>query len=298
MRGQRALGERVALVRRLAGGRAREQRLPLQLLRGRAAARGVRLRLGELRLQPREQPRRRLPLDGEARRTAAQLVRDRQRRLALAGGARQLLLDPRPLGRDLVEARLRRRARSPLGAEQPHERAARPLEARLPLDRRDARLLGGLARRPLQLRRLDSGLARVRLGRGQLRPNLLEQRRRRLAPDAEPLAAAAQPVQHLHRLLALPRGVGELLLGAAALGEHGVRAAPPRRDARAPRPCAARRPRRDASSSVARSSCASRARSRAISSRSFSARSAAVACRASGRRRFRTSSSRSRARST
>ena len=222
MRGERALGERVALVRSFACSRARQQRLPLQLLRGRAAARGVRLRLGELRLQPREQPRGRLPLDGEARGAAAQLVRDRQRRFALAGGSRQLVLDRRPLGENLVEPRLRRRARGAFGAEQPHECPARPLEARLPLDRGDARRLGGVARRALELRRLDPGLARVRLGRSQLRPHVLEQRGRRLAPDAEPLAAAPQPVQHLHRLLTLARGVGELLLGAAALGEHRV----------------------------------------------------------------------------
>ena len=58
-------------------------------------------------------------------------------------------------------------------------------------------------------------------------------------------------------------------------------------------PASARR-----SSSVSRSSSAMRARSFAISPRSFSARSAAVACSASGRSRFLTSSSRSRARST
>ena len=222
MRGERALGERVALVRGLARGCAREQRLPLQLLRGRAVARGVRLGLGQLGLQARQQPRRRLLLHGEPRCPAAQLVRDGQRRLALAGRAGQLVLDSRPFHEHLVEPRLRGGACGPLGPEQTHQRAPGALEARLPLDRGDACRLGGLARRALELRRLDAGLAGIRLCGRELGPHLLEQRRRRLAPDAEPLATAAQPVQHLHRPLALARGVGELLLGAAALGEHGV----------------------------------------------------------------------------
>ena len=58
-------------------------------------------------------------------------------------------------------------------------------------------------------------------------------------------------------------------------------------------PASARR-----SASCARSSVAIAAWRRAISTPSFSARSAAVACKASGRSRFFTSSSRSRARST
>ncbi len=49
---------------------------------------------------------------------------------------------------------------------------------------------------------------------------MLEQRRRRLAPKPEPLDCAPQPVEHLHRLLALAGRVGELLLGSSTLGQH------------------------------------------------------------------------------
>ena len=108
---------------------------------------------------------------------------------------------------------------------------------------------------------------------------------RGLTPQLEPLGRAAEPVEHLHRLLALAGRVGELLLGAAALGEHRLEPLLARRAARAAAapPFAGSASR---SSSVARSSSAMRARSRAISPRSFSARSAAVACSASGRSRF------------
>jgi len=61
-------------------------------------------------------------------------------------------------------------------------------------------------------------------------PDLRQQRRGGLAPEPEPLCAAAQQVQSLQRLLALARRVGELLLRPTPLGEHclepllGVRA--------------------------------------------------------------------------
>ena len=200
-------------------------------------------------------------------RTAAQLVRDRERGLALAGGAGQLLLDPRPLGEHLVEPRLRRGRAAPA-----RRRAAAPAPgARAPqrVSRSTAatRAASAASRaRPLELRRLHAGLAGVGLGRRQLRAHLLEQRRSPTrAGCASRSRAAAQPVERLHRLLAPAGGVGELLLGAAALGEHGVepllgraprRAPPPRRRS----PAAASR-----SSSAARSSSAIRARSRAIS---------------------------------
>ncbi len=105
---------------------------------------------------------------------------------------------------------------------QPDERLARPLGARLALDGGDLCPLGRVARDPLELRDLGGRVARVRLGVRELGARLLDERRRRLAPDADALGRAAQPVENLHRLLALARRVGELLLGAAALLEHGL----------------------------------------------------------------------------
>ena len=165
-------------------------------------------------------PRRRLALHGEPRRAAAQLVRHRERRLALARGAGQLFLDRRAPGEQLVELHLRRVVQRALGREQPREHLPRALGARLALDRRDAGGLGRLERAALELGDLDGRIAGVGLGIGELGAHLLEQRRRRLAPEPEPLGRAPQPVEHLHRLLALAGRVGELLLGAAALGEH------------------------------------------------------------------------------
>ena len=94
-----------------------------------------------------------------------------------------------------------------------------------------------------------------------------------------------------------PPRVGELLLGAGAIGEQPLEAslcASPR-EAAASRRCSisARR-----APEWSRSSCAIRAWMPAMSTASFSARSAAVAWSASGRKRLRTSSSTSRARST
>src|SRR5207253_10952121 len=46
------------------------------------------------------------------------------------------------------------------------------------------------------------------------------QRRRRLPPQAEPLPAAAQPVERRRRLLARAGGIGQLLLGPLTLGDQ------------------------------------------------------------------------------
>ena len=112
------------------------------------------------------------------------------------------------------------------------------------------------------------------------------------------LRATAQPVQRGGVALAAAGRLGERLLGASALGEQRLerRLGLPllRRRSRATAP----RPSRSAASSDARSSVAIPARSPAISTPSFSARSAAVAWSASGRRRLATSASTSRARST
>ena len=78
LRGERALGERVALVRRLASRGARVQRPLLELLGRRATARRLGLGVGELGAEPRDQPARRLALHGEARRAAAQLIGHRK----------------------------------------------------------------------------------------------------------------------------------------------------------------------------------------------------------------------------
>jgi len=77
-------------------------------------------------------------------------------------------------------------------------------------------------RASLELSDLHARAACVRLRVGELGPHLLDQRRGRLTPQSEPLGRAPQPVQDLHRLFALPRGVGELLLRSAALGEDSV----------------------------------------------------------------------------
>ncbi len=209
-------------MRRFAGTGARVQRLPLELLWRRAAARGVGLRLGELRAQPRDQARRRLALHREARGTAAQLVRDRQRRLALSGSAGQLLFDAATLDEELVELRLRRSLQRALGAEQPREHLPGTFCTRLALDRSDPCRLARFERRTLELRRLDTGIARVRRRVGEIHAHAFEESRRRLAANTEPLGRTAEAVQHLHRLLALPCSVGELLFRTSALLEHGL----------------------------------------------------------------------------
>ena len=83
---------------------------------------------------------------------------------------------------------------------------------------RSRRRLGG---RPLQLaRRLVRDLARGRLGLAEVTAQAGEQALRALLPDRDPLGGALQPVEGLDRRLALPGGVGELLLGGVALGEE------------------------------------------------------------------------------
>src|SRR5207248_6700474 len=175
----------------------------------------------ELAAQPGDHPRRRFALDCESGRAATQLVRHRERRLALAGRARQLRLDRGATHEQLVELRLRRVAERTLCGKQSRKRLARPFGTRFALDRSGACRFGGFARGPLELARLDARLARVRLYVGELRPNLLDELDRRLTPQDEPLRSATQAVQHLHRLLAPPGGVGELLLGAATLIQDG-----------------------------------------------------------------------------
>ena len=121
---------------------------------------------------------------------------------------------------------------------------------------------------------------------------------RALAAQLEPLARAAQPVEGRGRLSRRAGRVGELLLGPAALLEQRLERAP-RACLRGQRPPRSRLPRRPrAARELRESSSATRARSGRSRRASFSARSAAVACSASGRSRFFTSASTSRARST
>ena len=101
----------------------------------------------------------------------------------------------------------------PRGRRQPlalGERAVERAEAFL----EETRLLG--KRLALALDALVEHAARLLGGGTKTR----EPRLGRLAPQHEPLGRAAQPVQRLQRLLARARGVGELLLGGGALGEH------------------------------------------------------------------------------
>ena len=73
-------------------------------------------------------------------------------------------------------------------------------------------------RRTLETHALVENAARLL----QLVAQSAQQRLRRLAPHADALRRAAQPVQLLHRLLARTGSVGELLFRAAAFGEHGL----------------------------------------------------------------------------
>ena len=125
----------------------------------------------------------------------------------------------------------------------------------------------------------------------------VSQRAGRLVPQRQALASSLQPIERRHRRLAPARGIRELVLGSR----------PVRQESFEPRLGAAPRERGVVSSTLdllrrrpasSRSSSATRAWSDAISIASLSARSAAVAWSARGRRRFRTSSSTSFARST
>ena len=69
---------------------------------------------------------------------------------------------------------------------------------------------------------------------------------RRLATQRDPLARAPQAVERRGRLLALPRGVGQLVLDAIPFGRAAPRASNRRPAGRARRPGAAPRPRRAA----------------------------------------------------
>ena len=55
-----------------------------------------------------------------------------------------------------------------------------------------------------------------------LGPEPLDQRRRRLHPQLEPLDAALQPIARRNRRLTAPRRVRELLLGASTIREHSL----------------------------------------------------------------------------
>ena len=100
--------------------------------------------------------------------------------------------------------------------------------------------------------------------------------------------------------VACSRAPAESVSSSSALSRSATRALIFRSSAARPSAVAARRPSASARRSArrARSSVAIAACRPEISTPSFSARSAAVACSASGRSRFLTSSSRSRARST
>ena len=220
-----------------------------------------------------------------------------------------------------LASRARRRAgesasRSPSWASaagrgrQPFALGERLLERREPLacEPRAGREVVGETRRVVG-RPAERGRARAsgRLPACASRPRRRRQHRcaqprrerlGRLAAKLEPLGARPQPVERGRRALARPGRVGQPLLGPDALGDERreLRLEPrpplePRRAlARDDRPPPARGRRARASRSPPRcgaSSCAS-----------FAARSAAVACSASGRSRLRTSASRSAARST
>ena len=192
--------------------------------------------------------------------------------------------------------------------------SAASADLRRALDRGDARppLLGlDLQPRALAGGRLRRGsrVARCRLepdrrgrivgaGRFELATQRRGERGRRLAAQRDPLAAAAQPVQRRGRLLARAGGIGQLFLGALALGDErgdllveraalvgrrgtapfglGAALGEPARDRASRSPPAAARSRRRASRRARRRSPAARA-------------AGAASC---------TSSSRSRARST
>src|SRR5581483_3873301 len=172
LRGQCTLGERVAVVRSLARGGTGIESLLLELLRRRPRTCGVGLGLRELGAQPGDQPRRRLTLDREARGAASQLEGDGQRGLALAGGARQLFLDRRAAGEQLVELPVGGVVERALGGEQPREHLARALEAGLALDRGGAGRLGGRGSGALALGDLDRRIAGVGLRVGELGANV------------------------------------------------------------------------------------------------------------------------------
>ena len=177
---------------------------------------------------------------------------------------------------------------------------------------RETRPLGGLAlslgriacrrgrslgRRLEPRDRLVAAIGRGALRLGEIVAQSLLEPGRRLAPERQALARALQPVESAKRGLRPAGGVGQLVLGLLPLLEQ-----------RRSFSCALAARNRDgvatrlgvgaAVPTASRSSCAMRALNAAISTASFSARSAAVAWRASGRSRLRTSSSTSFARST
>jgi len=238
-----------------------------ELFRRRAAARRIGLGVRELGAQPDDQACGGLTLHrqpcraacGARRRTeSAAIALRRLRRSAPPRWRRALTSSPSSLG-------LRRRAQCVLRREQPRQRLARnalPLPPARPPRRVQA--FRGLERRPLELRRLDAGIAGIR--RGIRRAPCVPARAAPTTTRARmPTRSAAlrSLVEHLHRLLALARRVGELLFRPPALGEARPRASSSA-ECRA-RSAAARRlsvsPSR--SSSVSRSSSAIRARRRA-----------------------------------
>jgi len=160
-----------------------------------------------------EQPLRRLvPHTESLRRTA-------QREQRVAATAREVRLSLRPALEHGVELGGERRLCAPLDRGDP-----RP--ALLCLDLQPRALAGGglcsrrrIARCGLHL---DRRRRVVRARRLELGTDRCGERRRRLAAQHDSLAAAPQPVKRSGRLLARARGIGELLLGALALGDQRV----------------------------------------------------------------------------
>ena len=302
-----ALGERL-LERDEPLARQRDARLEIFALAQRGACGGVRLVGGATELGRRRAGRdagatRRARARSSASsrcadswRTPSALCGAAQREQRVAAAARQhsprsrrgvrARRRARPSAPPASRARSRRRAPSAPRPRPGAGHARRRRSARSVAASRAAASSSTDARRIVRACRLELGAERRR------------QRARRLAAKRDALAAAAQPVERGGRLLARTGGIGQLLLGPLALGDERGDLLVEHAALLGGRDAAPLGLRRGARRARARSSVAIAACRRAISTPSFSARSAAVACRASGRSRFLTSSSRSRARST
>ncbi len=179
-------------------------------LGGRGARRRA-LRLGKLAPRFGEQPLRRLVPHPEALCGSPQ----REERVARPTGERRFRLGTaREDGVQLGRVAGLRRALD----------RADPRPALLGLDLQPCAFsgggLGGGCRVACRALELDRGARVERAGRLQLRPERGGQRRSRLAAQREALASAPQAVQSRRCLLARARRVGQLLLGALALGNE------------------------------------------------------------------------------
>src|SRR5204863_9275907 len=123
--------------------------------------RRVGLGLGQLRAQAGDHPRSGLTLHRAPRGAAAQLERDRERALALAGRTCELVLDCATPVEQVVERRLRRIATNPLRSDDANERLPSALCPRLALDRGHAGGLGSLVRDALEPPDLEARVAGV-----------------------------------------------------------------------------------------------------------------------------------------